>query len=79
MMNSDTVSRLSTKLAKRVLDEASETDARITLAYEHTLSREPTSAERERMRSFLAESNTPESWAQLAQVLYASAEFRYLE
>ncbi|MFT7514828.1 MAG: hypothetical protein ACI9QL_004053 [Candidatus Omnitrophota bacterium] len=83
MLNSEFMLTYSSALAQRVMQEAGDDPAaRIERAYALALNREPVSAEREEMQTFVgALSELPESdaWAAAVQSLMASAEFRYIE
>jgi len=92
MMNDPIIVKQSELAAARVLkDESESIDARITLAYRRTLGRHPLPQELQTVREFLettpaepakdAQTKQPQPsvWAQFLQMLFASAEFRYLE
>jgi len=88
LMNSTWVREHARYLARRVLDTPSLDDAgRIDRAYLLALARPAATAERERVLAYLrgaiGSSRDPETttkaWTQLCQVLFASAEFRYLD
>ncbi|HEV7406447.1 MAG TPA: PSD1 and planctomycete cytochrome C domain-containing protein [Chthoniobacteraceae bacterium] len=90
LLNNDFVRAQAAALAKRVL-ETPEEPQRIALAYQLTLSRPPTDAERARAQAFVADESLhpakpgfkgdPDllSWSTFCQALFASAEFRYLK
>jgi hypothetical protein len=89
LLNNDFVRTQASALAKRVL-ETPEPGQRITLAYQLTLSRPPTEAERARAEAFLADESLHAKhglkgdanllpWSTFCQALFASAEFRYLK
>ncbi len=81
----------SENLATRLLSEAGMDEGeRLTLAYSLTFGREPTSAERQKSLAFLDNARAAlgrgkgadvetRAWTGLAQALFASAEFRYIE
>jgi hypothetical protein len=73
MMNSPFILEQSRQAAERIA-ASKPNDRHIEAAYLAILGREPTSAERSRAEAFLKEENL----ASLCQVLYASADFRYL-
>lgn len=94
MMNSDFVIDQSKHLAKRMLAENMDDTARVKLAYEVTLSRQPTGDEIEVALKYVADTATSlgstktnskseeidnQAWAALAQAMFGSAEFRYIE
>ena len=92
LMNNAFVIQQSQAMAKRILATPLDYPQRIALAYQLTLSRPPTEAERARADAYLraeakglipaksgsipAASET--SWATFCQALFACAEFRYL-
>jgi hypothetical protein len=92
MMNSDFVTAQAEAFAQRLLDDDDLNDkARVDRAWQIALARLPSEAERNDALAFVAqttqsfESSEPESvrttmaWTSLAQSLFASAEFRYVE
>lgn len=82
MMNNPFVVEQARASAARLVGEnLPSDDARITRAYRLVLGRLPTSGEREVAAKFLAnQSGDPKAaWATLFQVLFASADFRYVE
>ena len=92
MMNSDFVTVQAEAFADRILaDEHISEETRVAQAWQIALSRQPSEAERNEAISFLQqtsasfESSEPEktrqkkAWTSLAQSLFASAEFRYVE
>ena len=92
MMNNDFVRAQSMALAKRILASPPDYPSRVNLAYQLTLSRKPTDAERKRADRYLLDEaralipvkggNKDEastlSWSTFCQALFACAEFRYL-
>ena len=84
MMNSKAVSTYAMALAQRIIKESDSSSLEdiINTLYAHTLNRAPQSEERERILEFLSSLKNieqTERWSLVAQALYASAEFRYLE
>jgi cytochrome c553 len=92
MMNSDFVTTQSAAFAQRLLSEDDLTDAeRIDRAWLTALARLPSETERNDALAFLGEtsesfetsepekSRQQKAWTSLAQSLFASAEFRYVE
>jgi hypothetical protein len=83
MMNSPSIARYSEALAERIIeDEPTDSARRLKRLYHLALSREPQSAERERIFAFIAASGKEDElhdWTLVAQSVIASAEFRYLE
>ncbi len=88
MMNNPFVIAQSDRLATRILNAKSDDPARVALAFELVLSRQPTSAETQTALAFLAEHAktysgsadqvTHSAWRSLSQSLFQSAEFRYV-
>jgi hypothetical protein len=92
LMNSDFVREQAAALARRVLSTPVTYPERIALAYQLTLSRLPTDAERTRANKYLLDEaralipvksgKTDDaahlSWTTFCQALFACAEFRYL-
>ena len=92
MMNNDFVRAQSMAMAKRILASPLDYPSRVTLAYQLTLTRKPTDAERKRADQYLLNEaralipvkngNKDEasalSWSTFCQALFACAEFRYL-
>ena len=81
LMNSPFIWEQSQRAAERLLEDASQTDEqRINTLYVKALGREPTSAERELARAYLADGPTDpvERWATLCQALISSVDFRYV-
>jgi hypothetical protein len=95
MMNSDFMMTQSDALAGRVLGESEmDDDTRIELAYRLTLGRSPSDEETKTALTFVEETTASldagqskkdnndakaKAWAGLAQALFGSAEFRYVE
>ena len=94
MLNSEFVIEQSQHVAKRVLAEDMEDDQRVKHTYEITLCRSPSDDELETALKYIADTSTSlgsienktdsekikqQSWAALAQALFGSAEFRYIE
>ncbi|MEQ1860941.1 MAG: PSD1 and planctomycete cytochrome C domain-containing protein [Chthoniobacteraceae bacterium] len=83
MMNSPFIVEQSARTAKRLLARASEPGALIAAAYVQILNRAPNESDYQEAQQFLkqipADSTKPEKAAAvLCQMLFASAEFRYL-
>jgi len=80
MLNNSFVVSAAKRAADRVLaQDVSNDTARIRYAYAYTLGRYPSEAEVQRSLEFLAQgSDRKAAWTELAQALYASAEFRYI-
>lgn len=91
LMNSELVMDSADALAKRLLQQADETD-RIRTAYRVTLGREPTEEETARVINFVGEltsesitatgvsaESTQRAWSLFCQSLYASNEFLYVK
>jgi hypothetical protein len=80
MLNNSFVVSAATRAAERVLaQDVSDDTARIRYAYAYTLGRYPSEAEVQRSLEFLTQgSDRKAAWTELAQALYASAEFRYI-
>lgn len=90
LLNDPFVLKQTELMGTRLLEEASNDNDRLTLAYQLTLSRSPTTLERERSLALVKEfqealsgKSGPQAerlaWASLAQSLIATAEFRYLD
>ena len=95
MMNSDFMMSQADALAARVLNETEmDDDTRVALAYRLTLGRTPSDEETEAAIAFVEETTTSldrgqskkdnedartQAWSGLAQALFGSAEFRYVE
>jgi hypothetical protein len=81
MMNNPFVISQAKLAAERLLGEShDDDDARITRAYRLTVGREPTAGERSVAAKFLRTNTDPKAaWAALFQVLFASADFRFVE
>lgn len=88
LLNNSWVVEQSKHMATRLLATTSLDDAgRADLAYQITLNRPATAAERDRALGFLRETaqtlggneGKERAWASLCQALFASAEFRYVE
>jgi hypothetical protein len=81
MMNNPFVIEQAKHAAARLLAEGHpDDDARITRAYRLTLGRTPTDGERRVAAKFLGDQSDPkQAWAALFQVLFASADFRFVE
>ena len=93
LMNDPFVMQQAKAMAKRLLATSLDYPQRIALAYQLTLSRQPTAAERTRADQYLRSEATQlipiksgqvadaseTSWATFCQALFACAEFRYLK
>ena len=92
MMNSEFVTAQAEAFAQRLLDDNSPDDeARVIRAWQMALSRRPSEAEQLNALTFLKQTSASladsdsesdrrkRSWTSLAQSLFASAEFRYVE
>ncbi len=86
LMNSPWLVKQAEAFATRLLEEKTASDdARVNLAYQMTLARLPSSAERDAALTHLRQwTQTPniapeKAWASLCQVLFATAEFRYVQ
>ncbi len=92
LMNSPFVVEQSLGLAKHVLESADSDRERVAVAFERVLSREPSPAEIDRMLAFRetceveltsaepdSQQRMQKAWANVVQVLFASAEFRYID
>lgn len=92
MMNSDFVTEQAEFFAQRLLENDDLTDKeRVNHAWQTALSRLPSTAEQNNAMAFLtqisesfedsesANARKKKAWASLAQSLFASAEFRYIE
>ncbi|MFO0825484.1 MAG: DUF1553 domain-containing protein [Gemmataceae bacterium] len=81
MMNNPFVISQAKLAAERLLGESHpDDDARITRAYRLTVGREPTAGERSVAAKFLrTNTDAKAAWAALFQVLFASADFRFVE
>jgi hypothetical protein len=82
MMNNPFVVEQAKHAASRLLAESHPSDdERVARAYRLTLGRAPTPGERSVAAKFLAsQPGDPKSaWATLFQVLFASADFRFIE
>jgi hypothetical protein len=86
LMNNPQVIAQARTAAELVLAHASTTQQRVILAYQRSLSREPSSTELKKATDFLeagaSGNDSPEdirdAWARLIQVLWATPEFRFL-
>ncbi|GEP41998.1 DUF1553 domain-containing protein [Brevifollis gellanilyticus] len=86
MMNNPKVIEQARAAATKVLGETHQMSDRIGLAYQHSLSREPSVKELELARDYLeasvsgnaTEDEVRDVWARLIQTLWATPEFRYL-
>ena len=79
LMNSPFVSKQAQHFAQRILSSPQSTvEERVTLAYQLTLTRDPTQPERARAIVFLGEAG-PAEWQQLCQSIFCMNEFCYLE
>jgi hypothetical protein len=80
-LNSPVVKYYADKFAERLLKMDKLSDPRrVEMAYLLALGRPPTPDESAAALQFLAQiRSTPESWSQLCQALYATAEFRYVD
>lgn len=92
MMNSEFVTTQAEAFAQRLLDDnSSDDEARVIRAWQMALSRRPSEAEQRNALTFLKQTSASladsdsesdrrkRSWTSLAQSLFASAEFRYVE
>jgi hypothetical protein len=89
LLNSTFADRVSEAVAKSLLAEPGGDPARVRLAYRRAHGRAPTEAEAERVLAYLARSEAaadgaPEArrmraWRGLCRVLFASAEFAFVE
>lgn len=87
LMNNPKVIEQARAAATRVLGEANDTPARISLAYRHSLSREPSAQELELAHDYLeasisgnaTEDEIRDVWARLIQTLWATPEFRFVK
>ena len=77
-MNSEFVTTQAKDLASRLSAAAKSDPAKVELAYQLTLGRTPTAAEKSRAINFLHASLTADNWPGFCQALFACAEFRYL-
>ena len=77
-MNSPFVLDQSAKAAARISENVGDATERVIALYRGTLGRKPTPAEIERALEYLKGDDEKSAWARLQQVLFASAEFRYL-
>jgi len=78
LMNSPFVREQAKHLAARLAKTAPEMPARIRLAYQLTLAREPSAAERQRATAFLGKGDAA-AWQLFCQSLLCLNEFAYLE
>ncbi|MCB1088057.1 MAG: DUF1553 domain-containing protein, partial [Verrucomicrobiae bacterium] len=83
LMNSDFVVRQARQTAARVMDLAPDDAARVAVAYRLMFSRPPTEDESREGRAFVADypgakDDAAAAWSAYCQMLFASAEFRYL-
>jgi hypothetical protein len=74
MMNNEFVTAQADLWARRALAEATEPEARVTWMFETAFGRPPEPWELRETMQFVAS----ESWADLAHVLFNSAEFIYI-
>jgi hypothetical protein len=92
LMNSPFVMDQSRLAAERLLEDASDDETRIDLAFERSLGRPPLAAERDFAREYLRLSDTPaagdgeatqgaplDRWARFQQTLFACLDFRYVK
>jgi hypothetical protein len=90
MMNSPFVMEQARQAAQRLLAEADEDEARLTLLYRRALGRPPTTAERETALRFVCEPRSEgagattaqaerEVWAAVCQAVFGCTEFRFVE
>lgn len=92
MMNSDFVTAQAEAFAQRLLDDNDLNDkARVDQAWQIAFARQPSDSERNEALAFVAETSQSfessesesgrqqKAWTSLAQSLFASAEFRYVE
>ncbi len=78
-LNNAFVIQMAQRAATRVLAaELPTLEAKIQHAYAYTLCRQPSEAELQRSRDYLADANK-ETWAAFLQALYSTAEFRYVQ
>lgn len=86
LMNSPWIARLAEATAYRILAINGDNAEKIEYAYLLTLTRAPTSTERDRVQAFLKEFSptgddknaSRAAWSAFSQALFASGEFRYL-
>jgi hypothetical protein len=86
MMNSDLVMDSADALARLLLNEPNDNEARVQSAYQRILNRAATDAETQRALAFInafsmdagAASQTQQAWCLFCQSLLASNEFFYL-
>jgi len=77
MMNNSFIALHAQRFADRLTEESNGNRERlITLAFEHTLARPPTSSERQRATTFLAQGK--DSLVDFCQALFNSNEFVYI-
>lgn len=80
MLNNPFILDQARRAAVRLLATQSGDDAaRIVAAYRQTLGRAPTAGEQQLAARFIASRQRMDAWAGLFQVLFASADFRYVE
>lgn len=92
LMNSPFVIEQAKFLANAVIAETADSEERLRILWQRTLSRSPTGTEINRSLEFLAKTDDKlkneqsdatkrqtQSWAMLSQALFASAEFRYVD
>ncbi len=85
MMNNPFVQQQASAAAKRLLDDKETTRAsHLSKAFQEVLGRPPTAAEETLAQGYIDEASedpkaAQEQWAQLMQVLFASADFRYVD
>jgi hypothetical protein len=80
MLNNSFVVAAANRAAERILSQdVSDDNARVRYTYAYILSRYPTDAELQRALDYLSQGpDRKAAWTELAQALYASAEFRYI-
>ena len=89
LMNDEAVTDAADALARRITREEGKDGARINLAFQLVLSRDPTSAEKRAVKSFLEDFEElieeegkvrrieRTTWSAFCQSLFQTAEFRY--
>ncbi len=90
MMNSPFVMDQARQAAQRLLAEAAEDEARLTLLYRRALGRAPATMERDAALRFLNQRRSEkaagtaaeaerDTWAAVCQAVFGCSEFRYVE
>jgi uncharacterized small protein (DUF1192 family) len=77
LMNSSFARDCAARMAERVVGERAET--RAVALFERVMARSPSEDEKAMLLGFIGDSEAPADWADLAQVLCASAGFQFLE